>query len=118
MSVNYYSTGADNPRYRWVVLAAVWLLYASFGLCMRSISPVVTPMLADLNMTYGEMGFILGSWQLVYIPVAIFAGFTIDRWGIRKSLFIGAVIIAFSEGLRYFATGFFTLLPLVLKHGQ
>ena len=78
---------------------------------------MVTPMLADLDMTYGEMGLILGSWQLVYIPVAIFAGFAIDRLGIRKSLFTGALIIAFSEGLRYFATGFLSLLPMVALFG-
>lgn len=106
-----------SRRYRWVVLAAVWLLYAAFGLCMRSITPVVTPVLNDLGMTYGEMGFIMGSWQLVYIPVAIFAGFAIDRFGIRKSLLAGALIVAFSEGLRYFATGFLTLLPLVALFG-
>ncbi|UCC16230.1 MAG: MFS transporter [Dehalococcoidales bacterium] len=106
-----------QSKYRWVVLAAVWLLYASFGLCMRSLPPIVTPILRDLDMTYSQMGFILGSWQLVYIPVAVFAGFAIDKWGIRKSLFIGAMIIGFSEGLRYYATGFITLLPLVALFG-
>ncbi len=104
-------------KYRWIVLASIWLLYASFGLCMRSLPPIVTPILRDLDMTYGEMGFILGSWQLVYIPVAIFAGFAIDKWGIRRSLFIGAFIIGLSEGLRYYATGFITLLPLVALFG-
>jgi MFS family permease len=84
---------------------------------MRSLPPIVTPVLRDLNMTYSEMGFILGSWQLVYIPVAVFAGFAIDKWGIRKSLFIGALITALSEGLRYYATGFITLLPLVALFG-
>ncbi len=59
----------------------------------------------------------MGSWQLVYIPVAVFAGFAIDKWGIRKSLFAGALIIGLSEGLRYFATGFITLLPLVALFG-
>jgi len=84
---------------------------------MRSIPPVVTPMLIDLNMSYGEMGFILGSWQLVYIPVAIFAGAAMDKWGIRKSLLVGTIIIALSEGLRYFTTGFVTLLPMVALFG-
>jgi cyanate permease len=84
---------------------------------MRSLPPVVTPILRDLNMTYSEMGFIMGSWQLVYIPVAVFAGYAIDKWGIRKSLFIGALIIGVSEGLRYYATGFLTLLPLVALFG-
>jgi cyanate permease len=115
--VNEAASGPHQSKYRWVVLAAVWLLYASFGLCMRSLPPIVTPILRDLNMTYSEMGFILGSWQLVYIPVAVFAGFAIDKWGIRRSLFIGALIIAVSEGLRYYATGFITLLPLVALFG-
>jgi len=84
---------------------------------MRSLPPIVTPILRDLDMTYSEMGFILGSWQLVYIPVAVFAGFIIDKWGIRKSLFVGTLIIGFSEGLRYYATGFITLLPLVALFG-
>jgi len=106
-----------QQSYRWIILAIVWLLYAAFGLTMRSIPPVVTPMLSDLKMSYGEMGFILGSWQLVYIPVAVVAGIAIDKWGIRKTLLAGAVIIALSEGLRYFATGFFTLLPMVALFG-
>ncbi|OGN90198.1 MAG: hypothetical protein A2158_03975 [Chloroflexi bacterium RBG_13_46_14] len=115
--MNEAASESHQSKYRWVVLAAVWLLYASFGLCMRSLPPLVTPILRDLDMTYGEMGFIMGSWQLVYIPVAVFAGFAIDKWGIRKSLFVGALIIGFSEGLRYYATGFMTLLPLVALFG-
>jgi cyanate permease len=99
------------------MLAIVWLLYGAFGLNMRSISPIVTPIKADLNMTYGEMGIILGSWQLIYTPVAIFAGIAMDRWGIRKTLFAGALIMALSEGLRYFATGFFSLAPMVALFG-
>lgn len=41
---------------------------------MRSLPPLVTPILRDLDMTYSQMGFIMGSWQLVYVPVAVFAG--------------------------------------------
>ncbi len=109
--------GLRLQSYRWVILAITWLLYAAFGLNMRSIPPVVTPMLADLKMSYGEMGLILGSWQLVYIPVSIIAGIAIDRWGIRKALLAGALIMALSEGVRYFATGFATLLPTVALFG-
>lgn len=104
-------------QYRWVILAVVWLVYGAFGLNMRSMAPVVTPVLTDLKMSYGEMGFVLGSWQLLYIPSSIIAGIAMDRWGIRKTLTIGTLIIAFSEGLRYFATGFWTLLPTVALFG-
>ena len=104
-------------RYRWVILFLVWLLYAAFGLVSRSIAPLVTPILKDLNMSYSQMGIILGSWQLTYIGVAIIAGAIIDKWGIRKSLFIGTVIIGLSAVLRYFPSGFGTFLLVVAVFG-
>jgi len=103
--------------YRWVILALVWLLYSAFGLVNRSIAPLVTPILEDLNMSYSQMGVILGSWQLTYIVVAIIAGTLVDKWGVRKSLFIGTVTIGFSAALRYFPSGFSTLLLVVALFG-
>ena len=115
-----FDESAGGPRsspYRWVMLAMLWLLYAFFGLAYRSISPLVTPILEDLNMSYGQMGFVLGSWQLTYIGASTVAGFLIDRWGIRRSLFLGTLIIALSVGLRYFARSFGPFLALVALFG-
>lgn len=95
------------------MLVMLWLLYAFFGLVYRSISPLVTPILADLDMSCSQMGFVLGSWQLTYIGAFTVAGFFIDRWGIRRSLFLGALIIALSVGLRYF-TGRFVPFPAMV----
>lgn len=109
-----------NPvrtSYRWLVLGLVWLLYVCHGAILRSASPLITPMLRDLQMSYSQMGFVLGSWQLTYLVVAIAAGIVIDKWGLRKALFIGAVIMALSAALRYFALGFKTLLPMVAIFG-
>ena len=36
-------------RYRWVMLALVWLLYCSFGLVSGSIASLITPILEDLK---------------------------------------------------------------------
>jgi len=99
--------------YRWIILALVWLLYLAHGFIGRSAAPLVTPMLEDLDMTYGQMGVVLGSWQLVYMAVAVFAGIILDKWGLRKSLFIGTVIIGISSVSRYYANGFGTLLAMV-----
>ena len=60
----------DTPwtsPYRWVMLALLWLLYSSFGFITRALYPLVTPILADLNMSYSQMGLVMGSWQLAYI---------------------------------------------------
>jgi cyanate permease len=99
------------------MLALLWLLYVSFGLITRSIAPLVTPILRDLQITYSQMGTILGSWQLTYIAVSIFAGTLIDKWGIRKSLFAGVITIGLSALLRYFPEGFSGMLFAVALFG-
>jgi CP family cyanate transporter-like MFS transporter len=110
------SNSGQNP-YRWVMLILLWLLYAAFGIVARSIFPLVTPILADLKLSYSQMGLILGSWQLTYIFAALVAGTILDRWGVRKSIFAGAIIIGLSAALRYFADGFITMLMAVALFG-
>lgn len=112
--LNAYS--AQNP-YRWVILVLLWLLYAAFGIISRSIFPLVTPILADLKLSYSQMGLILGSWQLTYIFAALAAGAILDRWGVRKSIFAGAIVIGISAALRYYAVGFITMLTAVALFG-
>jgi cyanate permease len=63
------------------------------------------------------MGFVLGSWQMTYIALAIMAGIIMDRWGVKKSIFAGALIIGLSAILRAFSTGFLTLLIFVALFG-
>jgi cyanate permease len=117
LSFNEGAVAPQSSPFRWVMLAMLWLLYGFFGLVYRSISPLVTPILADLNMSYSQMGLVLGSWQLTYIGASTVAGFFMDKWGIRRSLFLGTLIIALSVGLRYFAAGFGTFLVLVALFG-
>lgn len=104
-------------RYRWVMLGLVWLLYFVFGVFTRSLAPLVTPIIKDLNLSFFEMGFILGSWQLTYIVFATIDGAIIDRWGLRKALLIGVIIMGLSEVLRYYAGGFVSLLLCVALIG-
>jgi cyanate permease len=99
------------------MLVLLWLLYACFGIVSRAIFPLVTPILNDLRIAYSQMGFILGSWQLTYIMMALGAGSILDRWGVRKSLFAGAIIIGLSASLRYFSSDFTTLLIAVALFG-
>ena len=108
---------SDQAGYRWVMLGLLWLLYFNFGLVFRSLSPLVTPILKDLHMSYGQMGLVLGSWQFTYLIFAVLAGIMIDKWGVRKSLFLGSLVIGLSAGLRYFAGGFWTLFLMVAIFG-
>jgi len=103
--------------YRWVMLSLLCLLYVAFGLVARALSPLVTPIVKDLRLSYTQMGFILGSWQLTYIIVSIIAGTIIDKWGIRKSLLAGTAVIGLSSALRYFPEGFGGMLGAVCLFG-
>lgn len=103
--------------YRWLMLGLLWLLYFSFGVVTRSPSPLVTPIISDLGMSYGQMGFVLGSWQMTYIVLAIAAGVIMDRWGIRRAIFFGALVIGISTVLRSASTNFFSLLFFVALFG-
>ena len=106
-----------HSPYRWVMLLLLWLLYIAFGLVARSITPLITPILNDLRMSYSQMGFILGSWQLAYILAALLAGTILDRWGVRKSIFAGALIIGLSASIRFYASGFWTMLMAIVLFG-
>ena len=99
------------------MLVLLWLSYIAFGAVARSIFPLVTPIQRDLGLSYAQMGLILGSWQLTYILIAIIAGTILDRWGVRKSIFAGAIVIGLSATLRYYANSFPVLLATVALFG-
>ena len=107
----------DLNSYRWVILTILWLLYTAFGMVARAIFPLVTPIINDLQLSYSQMGIILGGWQLVYILVAMAAGTILDRWGVHKSIFTGAAIVGLSAVLRYFANDFSFMLMAVALFG-
>lgn len=73
----------------------------------------MSPVSGDLNLSYSQMGFILGAWQLVYTVAAIPLGFLIDRIGTYKSLLIASSVVSLSAILRSFATGFETMAVYV-----
>jgi len=91
------------------MLGLAWLLYFAFGVVMSAFAPLVTPIIRDLNISYSQMGFILGAYPLTYVVVATIAGAVMDRWGIRRSLLFGILVIGVSACLRYFAIGFSTM---------
>jgi MFS transporter, CP family, cyanate transporter len=106
-----------KPAYRWVILLLLWFIYFCFGLIMITLSTIVSPVMSDLNLSYPQMGFVLGSWPLVYMVVALPLGFLTDRIGTRKSLLIAVIIISISAVLRSFATDFVTLTLFVALFG-
>ena len=102
---------------KFLLLLGVWLLYGSFGLIATSLAPVAEMIIKDLSITHGEMGLIMGAWQLMYIFSAVPAGILLDRIGSKKALAIGGSLIALSALARAGASDFGELLASVMLFG-
>ncbi len=99
------------------MLALIWMLYFVFGMVSASIAPLVHMIKGDLNVSFTEMGMVLGAWQLGYVFVAPVVGTVVDRIGLRTTLGIGVFIMVASALLRSMADGFPTLFLSVLIFG-
>lgn len=95
---------------RWVVLAGLWGLYLCFGLGQVGIAPLVSEIQADLRLSSGEMGMVLGSWQFLYIFAAIPGALFMLRYGIAAALTLGSLLVLASLLLRSIAWDFQSLL--------
>ncbi|MGD9381602.1 MAG: MFS transporter [Candidatus Thorarchaeota archaeon] len=107
----------EKDPYRWVILALAWLVYFAFGLILSSVPPLATTITTDLSLSYSQMGAVLGSVILMYVPFAIPTGVIIDRIGHRKMITAGLILISSSAILRVFATNFETLFLTVVIFG-
>jgi len=126
-------TGASVPRapqtpgdqdfhapahpYRWAMLTGVWLVYFSFGVLVASMGPLVAPITAELGISHGAMGTVLGAWPLVYIASSLPAGALLDRMGPRRSIMLCAVLISLSGILRGLADDYLSMFLAVAVFG-
>jgi cyanate permease len=108
---------SQPSRYRWIILALAWLVYFAFGLILSSMPPLVNVIAADLTLTYSEMGVILGSVILMYVPLSVPVGVGIDRFGQKKMITFGILLISFSAILRSVVFNFETLFLVVFLFG-
>ncbi len=104
-------------HFRWLLLFGVWILYFAFGLTLVAMAPLIGAIRADLNLSDGAMGLVLGAWPLIYIASAMPCGAFLDRAGPRRALFAAAVIIALSAAARGLASDQLSLFLAVALFG-
>ena len=108
---------APTHPYRWAMLAGVWLVYFSFGVLVASMAPLVAPITAELGISHGAMGTVLGAWPLVYIASSLPAGALLDRMGPRRSIMLCTVLITLSGILRGLADDYLSMFLAVAVFG-
>lgn len=95
----------------------MWGLYVGFGLVSTSLAPLVGTIADDLGIGRGEMGAVLGAWQLMYLVAAIPAGRVLSRFGMRWGLAAGIGLIVVSGLARAAVGGWITLFGAVAVFG-
>ena len=88
--------------YRWVVLAAFMLINLAIQIEWICFAPITGPAASYYGVTSLQVGFFAMSFMVVYIPLSIPISWMIDTLGFRKSVGIGALLMAAFSLLRAF----------------
>lgn len=108
------SSTAEAPNsYRWVVLFAYTLVAFSTQLIWLNFSGIAEPQVTGIfNASIDQIGYLAAFWPLVFIPLSLPTGLSIDKWGFKLNVVIGSLILTVFSWLRLTAGLNFSLLLL------
>lgn len=114
------AAGAVAPRlsrYRFVTLGVVWCAYLVVFLSRLCVGPLA-PFLRDVfDLTNAQIGGLTSATAVAYAPTLIFAGWLVDRIGVRRALLTGTVITGVCIGAVALAPSYVTMLLLLGASG-
>ncbi|HUT54490.1 MAG TPA: MFS transporter [bacterium] len=86
-------SGIKVYSYRWVVLGAFSLINLSIQILWICFAPVAGPAAEYYGVSDMKIGLLAMIFMIVYIPAAIPASWMIDRFGFKKGVGLGAVLL-------------------------
>lgn len=99
----------DNRR--WMVLVGFMLISMSSQIIWLNFAGIVSPQMQDIfHVGLGPISLMSGLWPLIFIPISIPTGLMVDRWGFKKVVSIGGVILVIFSWLRLLSGGNFEIL--------
>ena len=111
----WFPLSDPEPRtpYRWVVLFAYTLVAFSTQLIWLNFSGIAEPQVTGIfNASIDQVGYLAAFWPLVFIPLSLPTGLSVDRWGFRLNVAVGSLILTVFSWLRLTAGHNFGLLLL------
>ena len=123
MTINAHAVDVEPDRAVWDTAyecRAVLLLSLSFGLVGLDrwiLGPLFPAIMADLKLSYAQLGTLVGGLGLAWGVFAILIGNVSDRIGRRKVLLPALVLFSALSGGAGLATGFMTLLAARVTMG-
>jgi len=97
---------------RWVALALIFITRVSMGFQFQSIGSVGPLLVADLGLTYAQLGTLIGLYLLPGVALALVGGVIGQRIGDRRAvvgslavMVVGGLLTAWSDGFAAAASG-------------
>lgn len=97
----------------WIVVAAG----VSAALHVGKLPPAVPVLQQQLGLSLLQAGFLLSTVQVAGMVLGLVVGLGADRWGLRRSMLAGLLLMAGASALGATATGFAALLALRAVEG-
>lgn len=96
-------------RYRWIVLAVFMLVNLMMQMLWISYAPITGPAARFYGVTDRGIGFLAMSFMIVYVPLSIPESWAIDKFGFRKMVSLGAILMGIFGLVRGLAGANYTL---------
>lgn len=100
-----------NPS--WMVVAAG----VSASLHVGKLPPALPVLREQLGVSLLQAGFLLSTVQVAGMALGLVVGLSADKWGLRRSMLVGLLLMALSSLVGAAATGFVWLLALRALEG-
>jgi len=97
-------------KYRWVILAVFMFLNLTMQMLWIAYSPIMGPAAEYYGVTDGKIGLLSMVFMIAFIPLSIPVSWIIDKYGYKKAVSIGAILMAIFGLLRGFAGQDYTLV--------
>ena len=111
------ATAASLSRYRFVALAVVWSAYLIVFLSRLCVGPLAPFLKSAFDLDNAQIGGLTSATAVAYAPTLIFAGWLVDRIGVRRALLIGTAVTGLCIGLVALAPSYGTMLLLLGASG-
>jgi MFS family permease len=99
--------------YRWVVLLVYMFISLTMQIFWICYAPITKVAAANYGVTDMEIGLLAMLFMYIYVPLSIPASWAIDTWGFKKSVSLGAIMMAVFGLLRGIFTQNYTLAMIM-----
>ncbi len=107
----------DRPRDRYTILALILGAQTVANVGPLGIPAIASVIRADLGLTLTQAGSFLSAYYVGPILMSLPAGAMADRWGVKKTLVLGQIVIALGLGAVAVSGSYGVLILLMIFAG-